>query len=139
MPTPGDPDARLYHRCAINRFDDAEVLLKANHTTGAVYLAGYGIECILKALALMAVSPARRSLMLHAFRGARGHDYEWLRTQYLQNGGSGLPPSINNNFIHVNDWSTDLRYAPRTMKDEEAEDFLTAARNIIHWADGRLG
>jgi hypothetical protein len=110
---------------------------RADHTTGAVYLAGYGIECILKALILSALAPAARKAMLNSFRGARAHDYEWLRTQYLENGGSRFPREITEAFTLVNDWSTDMRYLPRTLRADEAEGFLAAAVNIIHCANGR--
>ena len=44
MAIPGYPEARLFYRCAFQRFDDAQVLLRADHTTGAVYLAGYAVD-----------------------------------------------------------------------------------------------
>jgi len=44
MATPSSSDARLYYRCGYQRYEEAEVLLNAEYTTGAVYLAGYGIE-----------------------------------------------------------------------------------------------
>ncbi|MDR3635656.1 MAG: HEPN domain-containing protein [Isosphaeraceae bacterium] len=138
MAIPASIEARLFYRCAFQRYEDAQILLRADHTTGAVYLAGYGIECILKALLLSAVPLVARTAMLNSFRGTRAHDYEWLRTPYLQNGGSRYPRKITEAFTLVNDWSTDMRYLPRTLKAEEAEGFLAAAENIIHWADGRL-
>jgi HEPN domain-containing protein len=84
-------DARLFRRCALQRFRESEVLFEAGYTTGAVYLAGYGVECILKALVSL-----------------------------------------------VNDWSTDLRYNPRSVRSDEAEEFLGSAAAIIRWAEGRL-
>ena len=138
MAIPNHPEARLFYRCAFQRFEDARMLLRAERNTGAVYLAGYGIECILKSLALMAVPPPGRSGLLQSFRGARAHDYEWLRAQYFRNGGPRSPREINESFTLVNDWSIDLRYLPRTLRNEEAEGFLTAAGNIIRWADERL-
>jgi HEPN domain len=138
MAIPASIEARLYYRCAFQRHDDAQVLIRADHTTGAVYLAGYGVECILKALILEGLAPAACRAMLDSFRGARAHDYEWLRTQYLENGGARFPRNITEAFTLVNDWSTDIRYLPRTLRAEEAEGFLSAARDIIHWADGRL-
>src|SRR5262249_50744245 len=111
---------------------------RAEFTTGAVYLAGYGIECILKALVLMAVPAANRPEMLRSFRGGWAHEYEWLRTQYLTNGGARFPRDITQHFTLVNDWSTDLRYVPRSIRAEEAEAFLASAVAIIGWANGRL-
>jgi hypothetical protein len=92
----------------------------------------------LKALVLSALTPAVRVAMLTSFRGARAHNYEWLRTQYLQYGGARFPREITRAFTLVNDWSTDMRYLPRTLKADEAEGFLSAAENIIRWADGRI-
>jgi hypothetical protein len=89
-------------------------------------------------LVLSDLAPVVRVAMLDSFRGARAHDYEWLRTQYLENGGARFPREITEAFTLVNDWSTDMRYLPRTLKTEEAEGFLAAAEKIIRWVDGRL-
>ena len=138
MSIPGSSDARLYYRCAFQRYEEAEVLFRAEYTTGAVYLAGYGIECILKALVLMAVPAAQRMDALRSFRGPKAHEYDWLRSQYLTSGGARFPREITQHFTLVNDWSTDLRYTPRSVREDEAEAFLAAAVAIIRWADGRL-
>ncbi len=138
MPIPNSTDARLYYRCAFHRYEEAEVLLKADYTTGAVYLAGYGIECILKAMVLMVVAVGERRNMLMSFRGSKAHEYEWLRSVYLTHGGSRFPREVNQHFTLVNDWSTDLRYTPRSVRMDEAKAFLAAAVAIIQWADGRL-
>jgi hypothetical protein len=138
MGKPGSADARLFYRCAIRRFEEAQVLFRAEYTTGAVYLAGYGIECILKALVLMAVPAKDRTTVLQSFRGGKAHEYDWLRTLYLENGGARFPPEVNRQFTLVNDWSTDLRYLPRQVRAPEAGSFLKAAEAIIQWADGRM-
>ena len=138
MAVPSSSDARLFYRCAFQRYEEAEVLLKADYTTGAVYLAGYGVECILKALVLMAVSTRERPDVLKSFRGSKAHEYEWLRTLYLTHGGARLPREINQHFTLVNDWSTDLRYTPRTVRADDADAFLGATVSIIRWADGRI-
>lgn len=138
MAIPSSRDARLFYRCAYQRYEEAEVLLKAGYTTGAVYLAGYGIECILKALVLMAVPARTRSDTLKSFRGGKAHEYEWLRSVYLMNGGTRFPRDITQHFTLVTDWSTDLRYTPRSVRADEAEAFLVAAVAIIQWADRSL-
>ncbi|MFO0960606.1 MAG: hypothetical protein U0800_24755 [Isosphaeraceae bacterium] len=137
MATPSSIDARYFYRCAVQRFEDAEILLRADRTTGAVYLAGYGVECTLKGMILGSLPAAARKPMLDSFRGAKAHDFEWLRLQYLDNGGSRFPREVNQAFTLVGGWSTDLRYSPRTARDEEAEGFLNAGRKIIGWGDGR--
>ncbi len=138
MPIPSSSDARLFYRCALQRYREAQVLLEATYTTGAVYLAGYGIECILKALVLMAVPAGARPDTLKSFRGNKAHEYEWLRSLYLTNGGARFPREVTQHFTLVNDWSTDLRYTPRSVRADEAEAFLGAAEAIIEWAKERF-
>lgn len=138
MGQPDSSDARLFYRCAFQRYEEAEVLLNAEYTTGAVYLAGYGIECILKALVLVAVPTGNRSDTMKSFTGRKAHDYEWLRTLYLTNGGARFPIAITQNFTLVNDWSTDIRYTPRSVRYDDAVAFLASAVSIIRWADKRL-
>jgi len=138
MAVPSSKDARFFYRCAAERYEDAEILLRAGRTTGAVYMAGYGIECTLKALILSAVPPGNIAAVLESFRGNLAHDYNWLRARYRISGGTILPRDINHHFTLVNYWSTDLRYVPRTLREGEAEAFLKAAEAIIQWARGRL-
>lgn len=116
-------DSRLFTRCAVQRYEEAEVLQEAGYTTGAVYLAGYSIECILKALLLASVRKADRSTVLKSFRGSKAHDYDWLRIEYLAVGGSLFPREIARHFALVNNWSTDLRYIPRFIRSDESSAF----------------
>lgn len=58
MPEPRDKDARRFYRAARERWDDAEFLADADRTTGAVYMAGYCVECVLKAL-IVAQAPRK--------------------------------------------------------------------------------
>jgi hypothetical protein len=87
---------------------------------------------------LSAVAVGAQEEMLGSFRGMRAHDYEWLRTRYLENRGARFPREITRAFTLVNDWSTELRYLPRTLKADEAAGFRDAARSIINWVDARL-
>ena len=138
MGVPSSIEARLFYRCALQRFEEAQILLRSDRTTGAVYLAGYGIECILKSLILSVVAPGRIVSVLQSFRGHRAHDYEWLRQQYSDYKGPDFPRAINMHFTLVSDWSTELRYTAGKMKADDAEDFLAAADGIIEFAKGRL-
>ena len=138
MSIPRSADARHFYRCAFERYREADVLLKANHPTGAVYLAGYAIECILKSLVLQASPDIRRKEWPTLFRGNRAHDFEWLRSLYFQRGGARYPDEIAKQFILVNDWSTELRYTSRTIPGNEANAFLKSVKGILSWAEGRL-
>ncbi|WP_165221696.1 HEPN domain-containing protein [Aquisphaera insulae] len=138
MANPRSKEARKFYRCAGQRFVEAEVLQKADHPTGAVYLAGYSIECALKSLILAVVAPTDTQEVLHSFRGARAHDYNWLRQTYRLRGGASLPTTVIQDFTLVDTWSTDLRYEPATLHEHEAKAFLDAAGRLIQWAKGRL-
>lgn len=138
MTIPSSSDARLFYRCAYLRFEEAQVLMRAGYTTGAVYLAGYSVECMLKAMALATAPPSQRMGIRRSFRGHKAHEYEWLRSLYFMHGGPRFPREINRHFTLVNDWSTDLRYSPRSVRADEAEAFLASAAAIIQWSDGRI-
>jgi hypothetical protein len=131
MATPATLDARLFHRSAVLRLEEAEVLVDAAYSSGAVYLAGYSVECALKALILCTTSRRDVADVLQSFRGGRGHDFNWLRDLYYDRGGIPFPRSIARTFALVNNWSTDLRYVPRTVKTSEADKFLRAVREIL--------
>ncbi len=138
MASPQSSEARRFYRCAFQRFEEAGVLFRAELTTGAVYLAGYGVECILKAMLLQTAPPGRQKDILDSFRGRSAHDFGWLRENYLLNGGARFPMETTKNFMLVSDWSTDLRYSPVRIGNADAETFLNAARHILSWADGRI-
>lgn len=137
MGLPDSAEARLFYRSAKQRFEDARFLMP-ERTTGAVYLAGYSVECMLKAL-ILALVPAKRKVETVAeFRGARAHDYDWLRARYFENGGPPFPAEIAKAFALVNTWDTELRYRPGMLSPREADAFLLAVEAILVWADGRL-
>src|SRR5437868_14004687 len=101
MGLPQSREARLYYRAAKQRFDDAELRLGAGRTTGAIYLAGYTVECMLKALVLASVAPKLRQDLLKEFRGARGHDIEWLGALYRRRVNSAVPKSVTRHLYRV--------------------------------------
>lgn len=138
MAIPRSADARLFHRCAILRLEEAEVLLRADYTTGAVYLAGYGVECMLKALILSITPRERTSAVLESFRGRRAHDYNWLQSEYRLSGGARSPREVTRAFTLVDEWSTDLRYAVGLKSERDARAFLEACKAIMSWAEGRF-
>lgn len=138
MAVPSSQNSRLFYRASKQRFEDAEFLLDVGRTTAAIYLAGYSVECIIKALVLAVVPRAQENEILAMFRGARAHDYDWLRQFYAERGGPRLPPDLVPHFTRVNTWSTDMRYLPGTIALRDAKAFLDSALEILIWADGRL-
>ena len=138
MPVPQNPAARKYFRAPGQRCEDAEFLLQAGRMLGAVYLAGYCVECLLKALILCQVPAGKREQVREQFRGGKAHDFVWLRDMYRVHKGPNLPPDVVEAFSEVAIWDTDLRYEPGTVADDDAIAFLRAAEVIRVWADGRM-
>lgn len=136
MPT--SKNGRLFYRAAKERFEDAEFLLSMKRTTGAVYLAGYSVECMLKSLILSAVPRSREDEILAMFRGRVAHDFHWLIRLYEQHGGVGVPQHLASHFLRVRNWATDMRYSPATIQTSEAQRFLTSVTEMIKWAGRRL-
>ena len=135
---PSSKHARLFYRAAKERFEDAELILGLNRTTAAVYLAGYSVECMIKALILSSVPRSRENEILAMFRGGQAHDFRWLMRLYQQHGGIAVPRHLAEDFEEVADWSTAIRYSPATMQAHDAKDFLYSTTKMIKWADGRL-
>ncbi|MGL4463592.1 MAG: HEPN domain-containing protein [Planctomycetia bacterium] len=138
MGIPRSAEARPFYRAAKQRFDDAGFLLEAERTTVAVYLSGYSVECMLKALILSRLAREKRLAMLEQFRGSKAREYDWLRKKYTQSGGIPLPRNIAKSFALVGAWSVDLRYVPDFCRLDEAKTFLTEVETIINWADERM-
>jgi HEPN domain-containing protein len=128
----------LYYRAGFQRFEDSQFLFAAQRTTGAVYLAGYTVECLLKALLLSSVSRRVRRQLLGEFRGSRAHNIEWLGALYRHHVGVAVPREITRHLLRVATWSTDLRYATGSIKSREADPFMESVERIVEWADGRM-
>jgi HEPN domain-containing protein len=137
MAMPLDFNARRYYRVAYQRFEDGAALLEISRPRAAIYLTGYAVECILKALLLMCAPPGERADVLATFRGAVAHNIDWLRERLIQRIGR-LPVGENRYVSLVSSGSTDLRYEPGPGDPQDAEAFLAAARSILAWANGRM-
>lgn len=138
MGVPSSLEANRFYRCAARRMVEARILIEAGQTTGAVYLAGYGVECMLKALILESLPAGRRPAKLRSFRTVKAHDLAWLMKQYLDQGGSRYPAEVARAFTLVREWSTEIRYDPRDLRQPEADRFVEAAETVVLWAKGRL-
>jgi HEPN domain-containing protein len=134
MATPAPNEARRFYRVAHQRFEDAEILLANNRTTGAMYLAGYAVECALKALLFANIPPSGHAKLLQSFSGKIGHDYEWLKRR-LRTNGVAIPAEAARRLRFVSSWSTDLRYAAGRQDLKETRAFLDAAAQIVKWIE----
>jgi HEPN domain-containing protein len=131
-------EVHRFQHAAAHRFEEAQFLLeRGGYTTAAVYLAGYAVECSLKALLLSTMPLRKQREALGSFRGAKAHDFGWLK-HLLGQQGVVLPRTIATQLATLAWWDTDLRYDAKMVEQEEAEEFLAGARLIVGWANGRL-
>lgn len=136
MAVPRDPVARRYYRAAVQRLDDARVVLAVTErTTAAVYLAGYCVECVLKALVLAQTPVARRPAVQQELFT---HSYRDLLVMYTTRGGPTIPRDVQADLSAVDTWQPRLRYDPGTIPGPEAARFLAAVTRIHDWAAERL-
>ena len=119
--------------------EDGQFLFEGRRNTGAVYLAGYAVECMLKAMILSALPARKRKMMLDSFRGQQAHDYEWLKAKYRECQGLTVPREVERDFILVNSWGTELRYKSGNVHQKQCERFLLAVERVVAWGEGRLG
>jgi HEPN domain-containing protein len=133
MSTPIRPIPRKFYRVAYQRFEEAEVLFEAGYFIGAVYLAGYAVECMLKTLILDATPEKDHTLVETELRGQRAHQYEWLRHRYAQTNAPRFPSEIGQSLAFVRTWETSLRYTPGLGNRQDASRFLAEARKILAW------
>lgn len=138
MALPHAPEARRFYQVARQRYEDAQYLLEAERTTGAIYLAGYGIECMLKALVLSILARWKRVELLASFRGSRAHDFDWLMSRYFRNGGQEPPNVVAEALSLAKSWTVEIRYEAKTASETEATEFMEAAEKVMSWADGRM-
>jgi len=126
-----------FQRAALQRFEDAETLLEQQRKTGAMYLAGYAVECMLKALLLSQTPLTRLIDLVKPFHGRLAYNFDWLKLG-LRRSGVNIPSEALRQLVTINTWSTDLRYSSGSKKWQEAHAFLKAAESIVLWVERTL-
>ncbi len=130
------PEVQKFKRAAGQRLTAAGLLLgRAN--LDAMYLAGYVVECALKALLLARTPQGQRDQIRQTFfRGAHGHDLEAIK-EALRKRGCPMPREEAIVFRDIA-WSPALRYEAGHRPDEEAEAALARAGAILKWVERSL-
>src|SRR6266498_3597504 len=105
-----DPIIRKMYGAAVHRLEAAEDL-EQGHSLDSLYLAGYAIECSLKALILSQTPErSRQKTFTEEFRGSVAHDFESLNSK-LRRLNFLLPKEQLAKLRVANAiWSVDLRY-----------------------------
>jgi hypothetical protein len=135
MAPPQDVDARKYYRAAQQRMLEAEIILdKAELPAASIYLAGYAIESMLKALILARTAVNHRPEVRRSLREDLGHNLRRLRVEAGLR-GANPPPAVTSALLFALSWSPALRYEPGPALMADAKQFLAATRAIVVWAD----
>lgn len=128
---PDQPDEWLH--IARVRGADAEAIVDKNPTSvGAVYMAGYAVECSLKAL--LQIKGIERPR-----KGAEGHN---LRALWAKSGLrlTDLHDETGAKAFFISDWSTDLRYESDLAKTTgiTTKELLDGAAKLASWLNTQV-
>jgi HEPN domain-containing protein len=134
-----DAEVRRFLKAAGQRSMAAELLAAHRHYRDATYLAGYVIECALKALLLSYVPVKSRSkFVVLEFHGRRAHDYSLL-LELLRSKGVTIPIGIRQAVMQAyRIWSVDLRYLAGVGWADETEALLDTGTLILDWVKERI-
>jgi HEPN domain-containing protein len=133
------PPRRGYVRVTVydavhrKRLGDAEALLKAKRWNGAIYLAGYVIECLLK------VAVCLRQGVRVLPSEYETHNYDAL----LQAAGLVQPLRIDNRMASIYSqlnllWNVSMRYSSRDYDGNHAREVLGLVKEFKRWLDAQI-
>jgi HEPN domain-containing protein len=128
---------RKFKIAAGQRLETAAFLFReSTHYRDAIYLAGYSVECALKAMILYR-TPRRlfEAMYEKLTQGKKAHDYEFLKG-ILKRAPINwtIPADVSEQLLLVGVWTTNLRYEVDLIEYDEAKDFLAATLRIYQWA-----
>ena len=118
---------------AEERLGDSELLLANSRYGAAYYIAGYAVECGLKACIAKLTraedfydKTLARNIFKHDLAELANHAR--LSAVFAQTGTHD--PIFARNWAHVNAWNEESRYDPHTR--QEAEQLIAAIRDPVH-------
>ena len=131
-------------KAGMHRWEDAEALFRAQRWRGAMYMAGYAVECRLK-VKLMQQWQCRHLSDLEdklLARGIKESPFSHNLALMLKLAGGWDRLRQNQpmwaHFIDVNRWAPAWRYDPDLSSAKEAEEFLSAIKDVAGWIDNNL-
>lgn len=136
MTLDANPDARSYLLPARQRLDDARALLDAGRTNGCIFLAGFAVECLLKAVILTNSTPRERPELLVRLKEDFGHNVVRLRQEAARR---GVHPgeAERSAFRTLTGRENDIRYDARVQSLQIARRVFEAATTLSRWAEGK--
>jgi hypothetical protein len=129
--------SRDFQRAANQRLVAAHVLLRGRLTLDAQYVAGYTVECTLKALILEKTPLSVKSAKLAMISSGKKMHAPAVLLNELRNLGVQLPVEIAKRMRKFR-WSTDLRYETGRLDTGETIAFLKTAGAVYDWVEGQL-
>ena len=120
-----------WREVANERMQDAKSMLPARSASvGAIYLAGYAVECSLKAL-------LQRRGVGFPRQGSEGHH---LRGLWASAGFTlrDIPGNKGCETYYVEHWSTNLRYLVTESFPGSSEEMLAGAASLVRLLQTRL-
>lgn len=116
------------------RISEAEVLLNQAKANGAYYLAGYAVECGLKACIAKLTNQDDFPPKPDLIRTYYSHDIEkLLKTAGLtadRDADSSADPNLEVNWGIVKDWDEESRYVRKTQA--KAQELIAAITDVAH-------
>lgn len=126
-----------FQRAARQRLTTAEFLLDHRYNLDAMYLAGYALECTLKALILeISPAPEQAKVLRRISAGKQMHDPEVLGAM-LKDLGRPIPLDLIKR-LRRSGWSTALRYESGREDTGQTRCFLKTAKAAYDWVEGQL-
>jgi len=116
------------------RINEAKALLRLSHFSGAYYLAGYSVECALKACiakeTLRYDFPPDRKRTEDIYKHSAPELLKAAKLGSLLDTAIDLDPNLKTNWKIVGEWSEQDRY--RHVSKGEAQDMIEAVANRNH-------
>lgn len=132
---------RDFQRLADLRAREAGLLVRARSLSGAFYLAGYAVECALKARIAKYTRkhefPPKKKFVNDAY----SHDLEsLLRLSGLQSDlerDMKANAQLAANWMTVKDWKAESRYTPSGLKGRDLVNAIVGQDGVLPWIKQR--
>jgi hypothetical protein len=114
--------------------DDSGYLRKSERYAAALYLGGFVIECLLKAsLWDRRFEPQIRPLLhSHDLSALRAANTELDRRMQADRLG------VHEQFVRLSNWTVRVRYNPRRVARQDADDFMRRLKEVRGWLRTRV-
>ena len=136
-------DIHAYHQVSHARWDDAIACYRNKNYFGAIYLAGYSAECMLKYAILQTLYAGKNDINLKEL-ASQDKKFVPLKDHKLGKlidlGNDNFTELFNKSifdvpkrydFLDVIEWTSEWRYSTDSVLEMHAESFLNSVRELI--------